>query len=395
MALPSTREIELETLLRKRDAQLLELTDEVTRLRQYLSTQPAPSSTDPISLPPALVSVLTPYITRAQALADTKPSGATGGSNTSNVGSGNTALAALTQRTKLLQNENDELYELLRKSETGKLKEEVKGLRRVVNKLEGALRESHNVIISLSTELEKSHEAFASTRNSYPHSGRPRSRPPPVSANQSSNGTNAGGVGKPLPTEPRAYKKPRLSISDGQGPGRQQQLSLSPARSTMSSSVPPQPPIIRQSVNHTSGVNAIPLKRRNADSRDRDAMEVDYEQPRSAPSSKSQYGGGLKREDEDEARKRPRVGDDRGERDRDRPRHRDREWDKDKDRDRERSKDARDRDRDKDRDRDRDRDRRRNGPGGPGAGRRAPTRREKGGSPYGNGDRTLAQRMGL
>ena len=49
----------------------------------------------------------------------------------------NTALA---QRAKLLQEENDELYELLKSSETGKLKEEVRGLRRAVNRLETALR---------------------------------------------------------------------------------------------------------------------------------------------------------------------------------------------------------------------------------------------------------------
>jgi hypothetical protein len=39
-----------------------------------------------------------------------------------------------------LQEENDELYDILKKGETGKLKEEVRGLRRVVNRLEGALQ---------------------------------------------------------------------------------------------------------------------------------------------------------------------------------------------------------------------------------------------------------------
>ena len=47
---------------------------------------------------------------------------------------------ALTQRVKTLQEENDELYNLLKKSETGRLKEEVHGLSRVVSKLENALR---------------------------------------------------------------------------------------------------------------------------------------------------------------------------------------------------------------------------------------------------------------
>ena len=79
---------------------------------------------------------------------------------------------ALIQRGKILQEENDELYELLKTGETGRLKEDVRGLRRVVQKLQGALRgasaacipstsptdcsrdvESHQVIASLSCVL--------------------------------------------------------------------------------------------------------------------------------------------------------------------------------------------------------------------------------------------------
>lgn len=51
-----------------------------------------------------------------------------------------TVTTALVQRTKILQEENDELYEILRTGETGRLKEDVRALRRVVQKLEGALR---------------------------------------------------------------------------------------------------------------------------------------------------------------------------------------------------------------------------------------------------------------
>jgi hypothetical protein len=40
----------------------------------------------------------------------------------------------------VLQEENDELYQLLKQGETGKLKEEVRGLRRLVDRLQGALR---------------------------------------------------------------------------------------------------------------------------------------------------------------------------------------------------------------------------------------------------------------
>jgi hypothetical protein len=149
MDLPSSRELELEALLRKKDSQLAELAvcsivwrficcslisllmgcaqDEVNTLRQYLSTQPNPSLTEPLSLPPALISLLLTHIDAASTETDIRSSSSTV----------NTALA---QRAKLLQEENDELYELLKSSETGKLKEEARGFRRAVNKLETALR---------------------------------------------------------------------------------------------------------------------------------------------------------------------------------------------------------------------------------------------------------------
>jgi hypothetical protein len=99
----------------------------VTRLRQYLSSQPGPSLTNPISLPPALISVLLPHINHSK-------------DQDTNGSAGTTVTTALTQRARLLQEENDELYELLKFGETGKLKEEVRGLRRVVERLEGALK---------------------------------------------------------------------------------------------------------------------------------------------------------------------------------------------------------------------------------------------------------------
>ena len=99
----------------------------MTRLRQYLSSQPGPSLTDPISLPPAFVSILLPHINHSK---DYDTNGSAGA----------TVTTALTQRVRLLQDENDELYELLKFGETGKLKEEVRGLRRVVERLEGALK---------------------------------------------------------------------------------------------------------------------------------------------------------------------------------------------------------------------------------------------------------------
>lgn len=158
MDLPSTRELELEALVRQRDGQVSELNvsfspicsterfpsfvssrciltpalfgyslyqDEITRLRQYIAHQPAPSATDPVTLPPPLMNILLPHIQNA---------------SQSSTPTSSTVVNALTQRARLLQEENDELYQILKVKETGKLKEEVRGLRRVVQRLEGSLR---------------------------------------------------------------------------------------------------------------------------------------------------------------------------------------------------------------------------------------------------------------
>lgn len=98
-------------------------------LRQYLAKQPGPSTAETITLPPALMSVLLPHINNA-----TSNSAAAAPSSSSTVST------ALTQRVRILQDENDELYELLKKSETGRLKDEVRCLKRVVGKLETALK---------------------------------------------------------------------------------------------------------------------------------------------------------------------------------------------------------------------------------------------------------------
>lgn len=148
MNLPTSRELELEVSLRQRDAQVAELSvstrftcyprltddnvlpptsqDEITRLRQYLARQPGPSTTDPITLPPAYVSILLPQLDAASRPNSTAP--------------GSTVTAALTQKVKALQEENDELYQILQYSETSKLKEEVHILRSSVTRLENALR---------------------------------------------------------------------------------------------------------------------------------------------------------------------------------------------------------------------------------------------------------------
>ncbi|KAG6854844.1 hypothetical protein C0991_012034 [Blastosporella zonata] len=289
MDLPSSRELELETLLRLRDTQLTELTNELTHLRQSLLSQPGPSSTEPITLPPALVSVLSPHLH-----VPPTASGAPAGSNTVNV--------ALAQRARALQEENDELYDLLKLGETGKLKEEVRGLRRVVARLEGALRESHQVITTLSTELDKSYStqlASARPTNSGDNSAKSISQSPRATFHPMPPTELNGPTGtKVPPTGPRAYKKPRLSEAQSTPPQR---------------SHAPLPPQHKSYSNRTSRGGTL------ADTRE-------------YPPRRSQKGGGgnsyVKMEVDDDQRARPPSSErerererDRGVRDRDRDGH--------------------------------------------------------------------------
>lgn len=96
-------------------------------LRKHLVSQPAPSSADAVTLPPAALAVLQNHI-------DTKHP-ADVQANTSS-----TMTTALVQRTRVLMDENNELYDLLRIGETGKLKEEVYLLKGVISRLERALK---------------------------------------------------------------------------------------------------------------------------------------------------------------------------------------------------------------------------------------------------------------
>ncbi|KAG5648949.1 hypothetical protein DXG03_000298 [Asterophora parasitica] len=184
MDLPSSRELELETLLRLRDTQLAELTDELTHLRLSLASHPGPSTSDPVTLPPALVSVILPHLRTTPAAP-----GATGS---------NTVNAALAQRARLLQEENDEMYDLLKQSETGKLKEE----------------------ILIKTELGKSYESLTSasannSAKSYTQSPRIGYNPMPPPSDTGTGGPTHNGSSKLPPTGPRAHKKPRLSDPHG------------------------------------------------------------------------------------------------------------------------------------------------------------------------------------
>ncbi|KAL5530187.1 hypothetical protein ACEPAF_6444 [Sanghuangporus sanghuang] len=358
---PSLRELELETLLRERDSQVAELTDEVNQLRKYLTVQPAPSRSDPFSLPPALLSILQSYIPSQT------PRDAQGTTSS-------TMTAALAQRTRILQEENDELYSLLRTSETGQLKEEVRSLKKTINRLDQALKDSHGAVSSLSEELDKSYTAFLNhqqQRKSMIDSDRHEFRSPPpralsLSIRAESPSLSHNGDVKPPPTGPRAHKKPRLS-----------EPRASPARSSLN--LP-----LSNSNSTPLGVSAAARSSR----RDRSPRSGD---DRRSPMKEARMEG-----DEDVKKGRDRS--------RDRPREKDKE--RDRQRERERPRDHRDRDRDREPDRHReqggrekekdraphDRSRRNGrGPGGGGSG----SVRKAGRGNAGQDDRTLRERMGL
>jgi len=206
MDVPSARELELESLLRQRDVRIAELNDEISNLGRHLASHRQPGSpTDALTLPPTLLAFLYSHIPRSA-----EPPGPASG-----VSGSNSVTVALTHRVKLLQEENDELYSLLRHNETGKLKEQVKGLSRVVSRLEGALQESHSMMKSLSVELDKANEVIqlqqsANTPNSAAHSPA-MSRPGLPSTSPHYSQSPVDHSSKPPPTGPRAQKRPRLS----------------------------------------------------------------------------------------------------------------------------------------------------------------------------------------
>jgi WTAP/Mum2p family len=108
-------------------------------LRRYLpnTLNPGPEddNTDVGASNPKLLAVLMPHVLPVSVMG---PDGTSGSGAASVPHPG--VMNALLQRAKLLQEENDELYSVLRRNETGKLDEEVKALRRIVGKLERSLR---------------------------------------------------------------------------------------------------------------------------------------------------------------------------------------------------------------------------------------------------------------
>lgn len=378
-------------------------------LRQYLSNQPAPVVTDPISLPPPLVSLLLPHINdRSDA---TSPS------------SSSTVTAALTQRVKVLQEENDELYEILKIGETGRLKEDVRSLRRVVQKLEGALRgasgarvpcpksdrkscnlrfsSSYHVLIVSSRspmylqishayvnrdELDKAQTTIVANGRTSSQATNPRtaSQSPLSRVNRSlpphmSQPTN----GKLPPTGPRAHKKPRLSETP----------SLPPTHSN------------QQTKNNRSQSSSV----RRQDSAERSPRVPDRKTKMETDDDDRGHWSPDRSRDYDRERDKDREPDRDRERERDRApvsnRHHERPVPKERERDRRAHRERnQDRERDRGRARDSDRSSKRNGAygggnqsgggGGSGGGRR-PRRGSNANSYTSGGDRTLRERMGL
>ncbi|KDN38188.1 hypothetical protein RSAG8_09691, partial [Rhizoctonia solani AG-8 WAC10335] len=136
LALPSERELELETLVRQREKQICTLTDEISSLRRQLPGAFDPEDDAAICIPAPVLSLLAPLVTHGPSTGTPAP-----------------LHAAITQRLRLLQTENDELYDLLRASESTRQREEVVGLRRTIKRLEGQLEGAEARIVDLTSKL--------------------------------------------------------------------------------------------------------------------------------------------------------------------------------------------------------------------------------------------------
>ncbi|CAE7219923.1 unnamed protein product [Rhizoctonia solani] len=260
LALPSERELELETLLRQRDKQISTLTDELSSLRRKLPGASEPDDDAAICIPAPVLSLLAPLVTHGPSTSTPAP-----------------LHAAITQRLKLLQTENDELYELLRASESTRQREEVVGLQRTIKRLESQLEGSEARIADLTSKLDQGRISVAKSvvqqqnqhrrsstpdqrrsasppRRSGPASTRPRERSREHDRDRDRERDRERDRDRErerdrdrdwdrdrerdrdrgnLPTGPRAHKKPRLGPPEnvgrklGDGPGGNNQRNVS------------------------------------------------------------------------------------------------------------------------------------------------------------------------
>ncbi|EJU06276.1 hypothetical protein DACRYDRAFT_19505, partial [Dacryopinax primogenitus] len=205
----SAKEIALLCQLREKEKQVNALVEDITALRAFVPTQPLPApAVSGQALPPSLLALLTPLL-RA------------------NPPSGVSSASVITSRVELLQRENDELYGLLKESNIAQLKEEVTMLRQTVAGMDTALRESHDTITSLSSQLSQAQEALISVGNPTSVAA-PVSPPTNTTSQPLSNGSaisqtievSPASSTKPIPTGPRAQtiKRPPRANLPSQSP---------------------------------------------------------------------------------------------------------------------------------------------------------------------------------
>ncbi|KAH7105680.1 hypothetical protein BKA62DRAFT_400166 [Auriculariales sp. MPI-PUGE-AT-0066] len=204
--IPSARELELELVLTQRDARITELTDDLAALRIHLkapTAEPVSADDTPVALPPPIVSLLVNHLAH---------------NPDSSAASTSSVTTALTQRVQLLQEENDELYALLRRSETGKLREQVSNMQQVIERLEAALQDSHSIIKSLNGQLDKTCNTLQSLQNA-PSSSSPAAPRAMITSNTKSYAAaQAGTNSRNPPTGPRAQKRQRAASPSNNGP---------------------------------------------------------------------------------------------------------------------------------------------------------------------------------
>ncbi|KAB5596262.1 Pre-mRNA-splicing factor [Ceratobasidium theobromae] len=160
LALPSERELELETLLRQRDKQISALTDELSSLQRKLPGTSDPPDDAAICIPSPILALLAPLVAHGPSTSTPAPLN-----------------SAILQRLKLLQTENDELYEHLRTSESTRAREEVVGLRKTVKRLESSLEDAEAKIAALTSKLDHGRLSLAKSVAQQQHQQRRSSTP--------------------------------------------------------------------------------------------------------------------------------------------------------------------------------------------------------------------------
>ncbi|KAF8759726.1 WTAP/Mum2p family [Rhizoctonia solani] len=238
--------------------------DEISSLRQKLPGASDPEDDAVISIPAPVLALLSPLVTHGPSTGTPAP--------LSN---------AITQRLKLLQTENDELYELLRSSELARQREEVVGLRRTIKPglfssgAEARIAELNSKLdhgripLAKSVTQQEQHRRSSTPdqrrsasppRRLVPASSRPRERSREHDRDRERDRERERDRDRDrerererdrdrdwdrdrerdrdrdrgnLPTGPRAHKKPRLGPSEGggrkpgEGPGGNGQRSVS------------------------------------------------------------------------------------------------------------------------------------------------------------------------